>query len=57
MTRLLTRFKWMEARRKELEQWEPISPERKEQVKVEARSSKEGLKYVERPAKGAFTAK
>ena len=45
-----TRFKWMEAGRKELGNLantgtiEPISPERKDQIKVEAR--KKGLKYV-----------
>ena len=54
-------FKWMEAGRKELDNLtntvtvEPISPERKEQIKVEAR--KKGLKYVELPAKGVFTVK
>ena len=51
----------MEAGRKELDNLtntgtvEPISPERKEQIKVEAR--KKGLKYVELPAKGVFTIK
>ena len=34
---------------------EPISPERMEQIKVEAR--KKGLKYVELPAKGVFATK
>ena len=51
----------MEAGRKELGNLkntgtvEPISPERKEQIKVEAR--KQGLKYVKLPAKGVFTIK
>ena len=45
-----TRFKWMEAGRKELDNLkntgtvEPISPERKYQIKVEF--TKQGLKYV-----------
>ena len=56
-----TRLKWMEAGRKELDNLtntgtvEPISSERKDQIKVEAR--KKGLKYVELSAKRVFTMK
>ena len=51
----------METGRKELvsltstRTMEPISPERKEQVKVAAQ--KKGLRYVELPVKGVFTIK
>ena len=55
------RFKWMAAGRKELDNLsntgtiEAISPDRKEQIKRDARSK--GEKYIELPAKGVFSIK
>ena len=55
------RFKWMAAGRKEIDNLqgtgtvEGISPERKEQVKLKAKS--QGRKYIELPSKVVFTIK